>query len=468
MFKRYQKIHFVGIGGIGMSGIAELLLNLGYVVSGSDLKSSPITARLEHLGAKIFLGHAAAHVNDAQVVVFSSAVDSDNPELMEARRTQRPVIPRAEMLAELMRLKYGIAVAGAHGKTTTTSMIAAVLNEAGFDPTIIVGGRLNALGTNARLGQGEWMVVEADESDRSFLKIDPTVAVITNIDREHLDHYRDLADIQAAFISFANKVPFYGSVVACLDDEPTRAILPRLERRVVTYGVSTTSDLKVIDISMGAFESSFSILRKSESRGTFHLRCPGHHNILNASAAVAVGLELEAPLEAIQKGLADFRGTERRFEFKGKQDGVAVLDDYGHHPTEIRATLAALKQCGYRRSIVVFQPHRYSRTKFLFNEFVHAFDAADEVVLTEIYAASERPLEGVSGQILAEHLGRESKATIHFIPSVDAVADFLLPRVQPGDGVLTLGAGNVWKAGADLLERLTERQEKALPPETKS
>lgn len=460
MFKRFQKIHFVGIGGIGMSGIAELLLNLGYAVSGSDLKTSPTTERLSRLGAKVFLGHAASHVDDAHVVVFSSAVDPQNPELVEARRTQRPVIPRAEMLAELMRLKYGIAVAGAHGKTTTTSMVAAVLNEAEFDPTFIVGGRLNALGTNARLGQGEWMVVEADESDRSFLKIDPSIAVITNIDREHLDHYRDLDDIQAAFVSFANKVPFYGSVIACLDDPATRAILPRLERRVVTYGCSGNADLSVGSIELDKFSSSFEVHYKNDSLGRFQLRCPGLHNVLNATAAVAVGTELAAPLEAIRKGLADFRGTERRFEFKGEYKGITVLDDYGHHPTEIRATLSALRHCEFTRAIVVFQPHRYSRTKFLFNEFLHAFDEADEVVLTEIYAASEEPLKGISGRALADALKKGSKAKIHFVPRVEDIADYLAPQLRAGDVVLTMGAGNIGSVGVQLLEKLTE--EKAL------
>lgn len=443
-----------------MSGIAELLLNLGYVVSGSDLKSSPATARLSQLGAKIYLGHDPAHVDEAQVVVFSSAVPPQNPELVEARRLQRPVIPRAEMLAELMRLKYGIAVAGAHGKTTTTSMVAEVLNEAKFDPTLIVGGRLNALGINARLGAGEWMVVEADESDRSFLKIDPTIAVITNIDREHLDHYRDLADIQEAFVSFANKVPFYGSVIACVDDPATRAILPRLERRVVGYGHSEAADLGVGAVTLGKFESEFDLHVKGKALGRFHLRVPGSHNILNAMAAVAVGLELNAPLPAIQRGLAEFRGTERRFEWKGEHQGVTVIDDYGHHPTEITATLDTLKHCGFRRSIVVFQPHRYSRTKFLFDDFLHAFDLADEVVLTEIYPASESPLEGISGRSLAERMRQESRASVHYVSRVEEIAAYLLPRLRAGDVVLTLGAGNIGTAGAELLGLLTEQEGK--------
>ena len=443
-----------------MSGIAELLVNLGYAVSGSDLKASPATARLSRLGAKIYLGHDAAQVDEAQVVVFSSAVPPQNPELVEARRLQRPVIPRAEMLAELMRLKYGIAVAGAHGKTTTTSMVAGVLNEAKFDPTLIVGGRLNALGINARLGGSEWMVVEADESDRSFLKIDPTIAVITNIDREHLDHYHDLADIQDAFVSFANKVPFYGCVIACLDDDSTWAILPRLERRVVSYGRSEAADLGVRSVTLGKFESDFEVHAKGKTLGKFHLQVPGYHNILNATAAVAVGLELNAPLTAIQKGLAEFRGTERRFEWKGEQRGIAVIDDYGHHPTEITATLDTLKRCGFRRSIVVFQPHRYSRTKFLFDDFLHAFDQADEVVLTEIYPASEPPLEGISGQSLAERMQQESRATIHFVPRVEEIAAFLLPRLFRGDVVLTLGAGNIGMVGAELLSQLTGQEQK--------
>lgn len=458
MFKRYQRIHFVGIGGSGMSGIAELLLNLGYAVSGSDVKSSPVTERLATLGARIFIGHDGAHADGAHVVVFSSAVAPDNPELEAARRMQRPVIPRAEMLAELMRLKYGVAVAGAHGKTTTTSMIAAVLHEAQFDPTIIVGGRLNALGTNARLGQGEWIVVEADESDRSFLKVNPTVAVITNIDREHLDHYRDLEDIQAAFVAFANKVPFYGSVIACVDDPATRAILPRLERRVVTYGQAEDADLRLLRVKLKKSEANFAVQRQGTSLGEFRLLCAGLHNVLNATAAVAVGLELDVPLENIRKGLAEFRGTERRFEVKGKQGGVTVIDDYGHHPTEILATLAAFRQCGFERCIVVFQPHRYTRTKFLWDEFVHAFGEADEVVLTEIYAASEQPMEGISGAVLAERLTKVSRAPIHFVPAVQDVAAFLMPRLKPGDAVLTLGAGNVWTVGTELLRRLAAQQ----------
>ena len=444
-----------------MSGIAELLVNLGYAVSGSDLKSSPTTERLSQLGAKIYLGHDARHVNEAHVVVFSSAVPSQNPELIEARRLQRPVISRAEMLAELMRLKYGIAVAGAHGKTTTTSMVAGVLNEAKFDPTLIVGGRLNALGINARLGGGEWMVVEADESDRSFLKIDPTIAVITNIDREHLDHYRDLRDIQDAFVSFANKVPFYGSVIACIDDDSTRAILPRLERRVMTYGRLEAADLGVGEVTLGKFESDFEVHVKGKTLGKFHVQVPGYHNILNAMAAVAVGLELNAPLTAIQKGLAEFRGMERRFEWKGEHRGVAVIDDYGHHPTEITATLATLKRCGFRRSIVAFQPHRYSRTKFLFDDFLHAFDQADEVVLTEIYPASEPALEGITGQSLYERMQQESRANIHFVPRVEEIAAFLLPRLRRGDVVLTLGAGNIAMAGTELVALLTRQENKA-------
>jgi len=445
-----------------MSGIAELLLNLGYAVSGSDLKSSPTTERLSQLGARIYLGHDAAQVNDAHVVVYSSAVDAQNPELAEARRLQRPVIPRAEMMAELMRLKYGVAVAGAHGKTTTTFMIAAVLNEAGLDPTLIVGGRLNAVGINARLGRGEWIVVEADESDRSFLKIDPTIAVITNIDREHLDHYRDLKDIQAAFISFANKVPFYGSVILCGDDEATRAILPHLERRMVTYGYANPADLHVGDVKLGRFESHFRIQARAGTLGEFHIRIPGLHNILNAAAAVAVGLELSVPLEAIRKGLSDFRGTERRFELKGEWGGITVLDDYGHHPTEIRATLAALKHCGFARTVVAFQPHRYSRTKFLFEDFLEAFDETDEVVVTEIYAASEQPIKGISGEAFAGKLKKKSLARIHFVPRVDDVANFLLPRLRTGDAVLTLGAGNIWTAGTQLLHLLAA-QERTIP-----
>ncbi|MDD5542037.1 MAG: UDP-N-acetylmuramate--L-alanine ligase [Acidobacteriia bacterium] len=459
MFKHFKKIHFVGIGGIGMSGIAELLLNLGYEVSGSDLKASLITERLEKLGATVYIGHRKENIDDAHVVVFTSAVQPDNPELVEARGRNRPVIPRAEMLAELMRLKYGIAVAGAHGKTTTTSMVAAVLNEAGLDPTLIVGGCVNVLGTNARQGQGEWMVVEADESDRSFLKINPTIAVITNIDREHLDHYRDLEEIQAAFVSFANKVPFYGWVIACQDDPGVAAILPQLERRILTYGLSNAAQVRVTDVQLGKFETRFNILFQGESRTEFHLHTAGEHNALNAAAAIAVGLALDVPMEAIQKGLQEFRGTERRLEWKGERAGVTVIDDYGHHPTEIRATLAALKPCGYGRIIVVFQPHRFTRTQLLFDDFVSAFDGADAVVLTEIYAASEKPIAGVTASALVEKMTTQSRAEVHFASSFEAAIEFLIPRLRPGDVVLTLGAGNIGTLGVSLLEKLGLHEE---------
>src|SRR5581483_794977 len=387
MFKKFQHIHFIGIGGIGMSGIAEVLLNLGYQVSGSDVKRSAITDGLESLGGKIYEGHAAENVEGAQVVVTSTAVRPDNVEVVEAARRQIPVIPRAEMLAELMRLKYGIAVAGSHGKTTTTSMIAAVLAGANLDPTLVVGGRLNSMGSSARLGKGDFMVVESDESDRSFLHLAPILAVITNIDREHLDHYGTLEELQRAYAEFANRVPFYGAVIACRDDAHVRAILPRLRRRVITYGSEIgdgAADMAIGDIHCGHFQSRFRLRFRGRDLGEFQLQVPGRHNVLNATAAVAAGLELKIDLEQVRLALADFRGVERRFQVRGVVDGVTVIDDYGHHPTEIRATISAARDCEYGRVLAVFQPHRYTRTALLMDEFARCFEGCAAVFVMDI------------------------------------------------------------------------------------
>ncbi len=397
MFFKPQHLHFVGIGGIGMSGIAEVLLNLGYQISGSDLKLSPTTERLASLGARIYEGHAAANVTGAKAIVVSSAVDAANPEVQEARRLLIPVIPRGELLAELMRLKYGIAIAGSHGKTTTTSMTATVLNVAGLDPTVVVGGKAASMGgSNARVGQSDFLVVESDESDGSFLKLSPILAVVTNIDREHLDHYPSIVEIRAAFLEFIQKVPFYGAAILCLDDENVQQLLPSVNRRVITYGRSQQANLQIADVDCGAFESHFSVRTRGHNLGTFHLRVPGVHNVLNATAAIAVGLELDIKLESIREAIASYSGVDRRFQMRGQARGVTVIDDYGHHPTEIRATLAAAQLCKFRRVHVVFQPHRYTRTQHLMDEFAKSFHQADVVYVLDIYAASEAPIEGVT------------------------------------------------------------------------
>ena len=457
MFKKYQHIHFVGIGGIGMSGIAEVLANLGYRVSGSDARLSPITERLEQLGASIFEGHRAANVADAQVVVTSTAVRADNAEVVEAVRRQIPVIPRAEMLAELMRLKYGIAIAGSHGKTTTTSMVATVLDRAAFDPTIVVGGRVNTLGSNAKLGRGDFMVVEADESDKSFLKLSPTIAVVTNIDLEHLDFYSGIDEIRECFVQFVNKVPFYGSVIICLDDPNVQTIIPRISRRVITYGMRAHAEVSASDVeaSRDHFGSSFSIRRKGETLGRVKLNVPGEHNVCNALAAAAVALDLEIEFPKIAEGLEAFRGAERRFQIKAlvEEKDILVVDDYGHHPTEIRATLAAAKTSG-RRMVVLFQPHRYTRTAALHEEFARSFYDAEVVLLADIYAASEDPIEGVSSRALAEEIEKFGHRNVRYIGGVEQGRQALLDAAQRGDLVITLGAGNVWRAGEEFIEAL--------------
>ena len=463
MFAKIQKIHFVGIGGIGMSGIAEVLLNLGYKVSGSDLKTSLVTQRLATLGAQIFEGHGAENITGAEVVVTSSAIPPDNPEVTEARSLHIPVIPRAEMLAELMRLKYGIAIAGMHGKTTTTSMVAAILAGAGLDPTVVVGGRVDAMGSNARLGKSQYLVAEADESDRSFLKLSPILAVVTNIDREHMDCYRNLRDIKRAFLDFMDRVPFYGVVVVCNDDANLRRLLPQIRRRTVTYGTRRGSDFHIKAGEYAAISSDdqplcrFRVSFKNQDFGEFRLHVPGAHNMLNATAAIAVGIGLDLSPDQIRAALENFRGVDRRFQLRGKAAGVSVIDDYGHHPTEIRATLAAARQCGFRKIHVIFQPHRYTRTQDLMDEFATAFGGADTLTILAIYAASEKPIEGVTAEVLARRI-QEGGHVAHYVPSFNEAVDIAVATAQEGDMILTLGAGNVSQLGPMILDRLGTRQ----------
>ncbi|MFQ5896935.1 MAG: UDP-N-acetylmuramate--L-alanine ligase [Candidatus Methylomirabilia bacterium] len=456
MYKKYQQIHFVGIGGAGMSGIAEVLLNMGYRITGSDQKRSEAVERLEQLGAKVWIGHDRAHTEGAHVVVYSSAVAKDNVEVQAARRHQIPVIPRAEMLAELMRLKYGIAVAGTHGKTTTTSMVAAVLEEAGFDPTSVVGGRVLTLGGNARMGQGEFLVAEADESDGSFLKLTPTIAVVTTVDAEHLDYYRSLEAIRQTFLQFANKVPFYGAVVLCLDEPNIQLMIPEVAKRLITYGLRSDADLTAHRVSFSGLTCSFEVTERDRALGECALRVPGSHNVLNALAAIAVGLELEIPFATIQRALAGFSGVQRRFQVKGEAGGVLVVDDYGHHPAEIRATLAAAKSGFDRRVVTVFQPHRYTRTLHLRQEFLTAFEQADALVVMDIYPAGEAPIPGVHAGELAEAIAAHGQREVVYLGSDrERVVDYLCERARPGDLVLTLGAGDVGQLGRELLARLS-------------
>jgi UDP-N-acetylmuramate--alanine ligase len=453
MFATSQHVHFIGIGGIGMSGIAEILLNLGMKVSGSDLRRGPVTDRLVKLGATVYEGHDAGHVAGATVVVTSSAVHASNPEVVEAHARKIPVIQRAEMLAELMRLKYGIAIAGMHGKTTTTSMVASVLAAGGLDPTVVVGGRVDALGSNARLGTTQYLVAEADESDRTFLMLSPILAVITNLDREHMDCYRDMADVENAFLAFMDKVPFYGAVTACVDNPLLKAILPRARRRVFTYGFAPEADYRVeiLDTGQGCF-ARFQVTTAAGPLGPFELHVPGRHNVLNATAAVAIAHQLEVAAEKIAEGLSHFRGVDRRFQLRGKEHGVTVVDDYGHHPTEIRATLAAARECGYKKIRVVFQPHRYSRTLDLMDRFREAFKDADSVIVLPIYAASEEPIAGVTAERLAGVIeGPAVQYAADFPTAVAAVA----AQAEEGDLILTLGAGNVSQLAPQILAALT-------------
>jgi UDP-N-acetylmuramate--alanine ligase len=496
MFAKIQRIHFVGIGGIGMSGIAEVLLNLGYRVSGSDLKSSPVTQRLAGLGAVTFEGHRAENIAGAEVVVTSSAIATDNAEVVEAHKLHIPVIQRAEMLAELMRLKYGIAIAGMHGKTTTTSMVAAVLAAGGLDPTVVVGGRVDAMGSNARLGKSQYLVAEADESDRSFLKLSPILSVVTNIDREHMDCYRNMRDVKKAFLEFMDRVPFYGMVVACNDDPMLRRLLPEVPRRTLTYGVKRGSDFLIKIARDGEIQnphfsqnrgemghpaarvghprdsgplSRFHVSygKAGESKkdlGEFTLHVPGLHNILNATAAIAVGVGLDISVDAIRTALDQFRGVDRRFQLRGRAAGVSVIDDYGHHPTEIRATLAAARECGFRKVHVIFQPHRYSRTRDLMEEFTTAFADADSLIVLDIYAASEKPIEGITGDALARRI-RESNGkkedggkNVEYASSFADAVTSAVAAAHDGDMIMTLGAGSVSQLGPMIVERLKERE----------
>jgi UDP-N-acetylmuramate--alanine ligase len=457
MFFRPQHLHFTGIGGIGMSGIAEVLLNLGYEISGSDLKLSPTTNRLQAMGARVFEGHAAGNVAGARALVVSSAVDEQNPEVLEARRLQIPVIPRGELLAELMRLKYGVAVAGSHGKTTTTSMTATILNYAGLDPTVVVGGRVGTMGgSNARVGRSDFLVVEADESDGSFLKLAPIIAVVTNVDREHLDHYPSLDAIRAAFIEFVNKVPFYGAVIVCLDDGNVQGLLPEIRRRTVTYGTTAQADVEAGEIACGPFACDFRVRYRSTDLGRFHLAIPGRHNVLNATAAIAVAMELDVKPEAIREGLATFTGVDRRFQLRGTVRGITVVDDYGHHPTEIRATLDGARLCGFRRIHVLFQPHRYSRTFHLMDEFARSFHQADSLFVMDIYAASEKPIEGVTAEALVERIRQFGHRGAEYVGTLDRGIDAIAAAAGEGDVVLTLGAGSVTQAGERILAKLRE------------
>jgi UDP-N-acetylmuramate--alanine ligase len=457
-FRNFQRIHLVGIGGSGMSGIAEVLLSTGYAVSGSDVKSTPVTERLRRLGAKVYEGHRAENVHGAHVVVVSAAVPADNPEILEAHRLKIAVIPRAEMLAELMRLKIGIAVAGAHGKTTTTSMIAAVLAAADLDPTFVVGGRVNHAGSNAQVGRGEYMVVEADESDRSFLLLAPVIAVVTTIDREHLDQYASLEEIQETFLQFVNRVPFYGEVVLCLDEPNVQAIVPRVKRPLITYGVSSQADLIISDVKLKGLSSEFRLQYHGEDLGVFELASPpGMHNVRNAAAAAAVALALNVPADLIREGLTHFSGVGRRFEIKGNFSGVTLIDDYGHHPAEIRATLEAARGCGYKRLLVLFQPHRYTRTQHLWDDFLRSFNDADILVMTDIYAAGEQPIEGITGEKLAEAISSAGHKNVVYSSTLQGGIEYMLREARPGDAVLTIGAGSVGRVTDELALLLDSR-----------
>jgi UDP-N-acetylmuramate--alanine ligase len=461
MFKRIQNIHFVGIGGAGMSGIAEVLLNLGYKVTGSDIKDTETVSRLRSLGGNIFIGHRESNVKGTDVVVVSTAIDATNPEVTEAIREKIPVIPRIEMLAELMRLKYGVAIAGTHGKTTTTSLVAVVLAKGDLDPTAIIGGKLNNIGSGAKLGQGEFLVAEADESDGSFLKLTPTIGVITNIDDDHLDYWKNIDNIHDAFVEFANKTPFYGSMIICGDDPGVRAVIPRLKRKYVTYGLSVNSvsncDLIAHNIEFAGFGAEFDVIYYENNLGRVRLNVPGLHNVYNAMAAIGVGLELAIPFETIAQGISDFKGVVRRLQLKGEAHKVVIMDDYGHHPTEIKATLAALKKYWPKKLLVIFQPHRFSRTRLLAAEFSTAFAQADELIVMDIYSAGEKFVPGVSSQLVIDEVKKSGFSNIHYLPGRKEVVDYLAGT--PADTlVLTLGAGDVWKAGEELLARLQERQ----------
>jgi UDP-N-acetylmuramate--alanine ligase len=455
-FGKAKHIHFVGIGGIGMSGIAELLINLGYQVSGSDIQDSPVTARLAHLGGKIFHGHKRENLGEADVVVYSSAVSSDNPEIIEATERYIPVIPRAEMLAELMRLKYGVAIAGSHGKTTTTSMIASILTSAGLDPTVVIGGRLDIWGgSNAKLGQGDILVAETDESDGSFMTLSPTIAVVTNMDHEHMDYYGHMDAIREAFIDFINKIPFYGLAIICLDNEEIQGIVPHLRKRYITYGTNSQADLRATNIERDMLEVSFEVLYQNETLGSVQVGMPGDHNVLNALAAIAVAQELDVQMADIKEGLKSLGGLARRFQIKGEKGGILLVDDYGHHPTEISAVLETAKECWpEKRLVVVFQPHRFTRTEALYDRFTISFNQADLLILAPIYAAGESPLEGVDSEWLYQGIKEHGHREVNLCHSQDEILQLLLRVITSGDLVMTLGAGDIYHVGEELLKRL--------------
>ena len=455
MYKKNQVIHFVGIGGVGMSGIAEVLHNLGYKVQGSDISENANVKRLKNLGMKIFLGHNKDNVKDVDIVVKSSAIKENNPEILEAHTRGIPVIPRAEMLAELMRMKYSIAVAGTHGKTTTTSMIGTILNHANFDPTIVIGGKLDSLGSNARLGRGEFLVAEADESDGSFLLLSPTIAVVTNIDEEHLDHYKGgIDEIKETFIQFINKIPFYGVAVLCLEHPNIQEILPEIEKRIIKYGFLSQCDVRGDNVKIEGFTSSFDVYIKDDHKGRISIKMPGIHNVLNALGAIAVGYELEIPFETIKEALNDFKGVNRRFYLKGYYKETMVIDDYGHHPEEIKATLESAKMSFNKEVIVVFQPHRYSRTKVLLNSFATSFYNADKLIVTEIYPAGEDKIEGINGRLVYEKIKEFGHKNVVFIEDFDEIVEYLKKIAHKDSMIITLGAGNVWQIGEKLLGKI--------------
>jgi UDP-N-acetylmuramate--alanine ligase len=458
MYQKKYHTHFVGIGGIGMSGIAELLLNLGYKVSGSDLKASDITQRLQTLGGVIFEGHQADQISGADVVVTSSAVSNDNPEVLAAEQASIPVIPRAEMLAELMRLKYSVAIAGAHGKTTTTSIVASVLASGKLDPTVVIGGKLKSIGSNAVLGQGDFIVAEADESDGSFLKFSPAIAVVTNIDREHLDFYTDMDAIKSVFLNFIDRIPFYGLAILCLDNEPIQDLIPEIKKRYTTYGMNSQADFQIRDVQFDKRQSRFTVMHQGQKLGRIRLNLPGLHNVYNATASIAVGIELNVPFAAIKSALETLEGVQRRLEIKGEAAGITVVDDYGHHPTEIKTTLDALEKCWPdNRKVVVFQPHRYSRTRALFDDFTRAFYQSDVLLVLPIYAASEKEIEGVTGQLLCEGIQAHGHKEVYCASEMENAVSYLKKNLQSGDILLTLGAGDVWKVGEQVLKELKEQ-----------
>jgi len=462
VFERYRVIHFVGIGGIGMSGIAEVLHNLGYEVTGSDLKASETMTRLKELGIKVFIGHKAENVDDAHVLVVSSAVSGDNPEVTEARRRAIPVIPRAEMLAEIARLKYSILVAGAHGKTTTTSLISTILANGSLDPTVVIGGRLKATGSNARLGQGEFLVAEADESDGSFLKLSPTIAVVTNIDREHMDFFRTMDSLKEAFLSFMNKVPFYGVSIVCIENEYLCELLPSIHRRYLTYGLTREAELHAENIRKGFMSVSFEVFYKGKNIGSFDLPVPGIHNVLNSLAAIGIALVLKLDVSLMKDALKGFSGIQRRLEFKGEVDGIKIYDDYGHHPTEIKATLKAIKEglqisCQQGRLLVLFQPHRYTRTRDLIDDFSVSFSDADLLLVLDVYPAGEPPIEGVNSENLVQRIKNAGHKIVIYKKDKEDAMGHIIAHMRKGDIVLTLGAGNVWKMGEEILSKLIIR-----------